>query len=228
MPGVIKWSNRDKAYKIMANNIEVTVTPDKISRLDIPKPKELTDAEALIKNGNGAQAIPMLNKIIEEYLKLNWDATASRLLADAYIANNDAAGAINVCEKIIAGDPEAAYLGEMAPSYWKALLMGDRLSKLSENVTKAIKSGDRSASAFALILRGDMIRKESDTNENASKALRDGYLRVVTLYKSVKAAQPEALYKAAQCFDKLGQSSRADAMRTTLKGEYASSEWALK
>ena len=230
MPGTIKWSVRDKGYKIKARggNVEVSIAIDKVARLLIPKPKALTDAETLIKKGSGAQAISMLNKVIAGYVKLNWDETATRLLAEAHIANGDASSAIKVCEKIIVGNKEAAYLGEMAPTYWKALLMGDRVSKLDGFVTKAVKSGDRTASAFALILRGDMIRKESDTNENASKALRDGYLRVVTLYKSVKTAQPEALYKAAQCFDKLGQSSRADKMRTTLKDEFASSQWALK
>ena len=170
----------------------------------------------------------MLDKVINGYTKLNWDETATRLLAEAHLANNDASSAIKVCEKIISGNEEAAYLGEMAPTYWKALLMGDRVAKLGDFVTKAVKSGDRTASAFALILRGDMIRKESDTNENASKALRDGYLRVVTLYRSVKSAQPEALYKAAQCFDKLGQSSRADKMRSTLKDDFSSSPWARK
>lgn len=230
MPGIIKWSVRDKGYKIKARggNVEVSIAADKVSKLLIPKPKILVDAETLIQRGDAAQAIPLLDKVIEEYKKLNWDESATRLLADAHIVNGDASSAIKVCEQIISGNPEAAYLGELAPSYWKALLMGDRVSRLEEYVTKAIKSGDRYASAFALITRGDIIRKESDTTENASKALRDGYLRVVTLYKSVVDAQPEALYKAAQCFDKLGQSSRADKMRTTLKREFASSEWALK
>ena len=38
----------------------------------------------------------------------------------------------------------------------------------------------------------------------------------------------QALYKAAHCFEKLGQSGRADSMRTTLKKTYASSPWAAK
>lgn len=230
MPGTIKWSVRDKGYKIKAKggNVELSIPEDKVFKLIIPKPKSLTDAEALIKKGSGAQAIPMLKKIIKGYTKLTWDETATRLLAEAYLANGNASSAIKVCEKIISGNKEAAYLGEIAPIYWKALLMGDRLSKLEKLVTEAVKKGDRTSSAFALILRGDMIRKESDTNESAAKALRDGYLRVVTLYKSVKSAQPEALYKAAQCFDKLGQSSHSDMMRTTLKDEFASSPWALK
>lgn len=230
MPGTIQWSNRDKAYKIKAKggNVEIAIEADKIDRLVIPKPKDLTTAEALVKKGDGAQAIPLLKKVIDGYYKLNWDESATRLLADAYIANDDAKSAIAVCEKMISADPDKAYLGEMAPSYWKALLMAGRVATLNDLVTKAVKCGDRNASAFALIMRGDMIRKTGDTDPNAAKALRDGYLRVVTLYKGIKAAQPEALYKAAKCFDKLGQSSRADQMRTTLKDEFGSSEWALK
>jgi len=228
----IKWKSRDKAYAVTktgAVKIELLMTQDSIDRLEIPKPQELSAVEASLKSGgNAASAIPVLTKIITDYYMLNWDKLATRLLADAYLKNNDAANAITVCEKIIASNPEAAYSGDIAPAYWSALLMGDRVSKLGDLITKAVKSGDRSTSAFALIVRGDMILKESDTNENAKKALRDGYLRVVTLYSGIKAAQPEALYKAAKCFDKLGQSSRADQMRTTLKGEYGSSEWARK
>ncbi|MDA3926369.1 MAG: tetratricopeptide repeat protein [Kiritimatiellae bacterium] len=229
---VIKWKSRDNAYAVTktgAVKIELLMTLDTIDRLDIPKPKELETVQAgLKKGGNAAAAIPILIKIITDYNMLNWDKTATRLLADAYIKNNDASKAIKVCEKIISSNPEEAYKGDLAPVYWNALLMGDRVSKLDDLITQAIKSGKRSSSAFALIMRGDMINKASDTNENAKKALRDGYLRVVTLYSGIKAAQPEALYKAAKCFDKLGQTSRADQMRTTLKGEFSSSEWALK
>jgi len=232
LDGVITWKSRDKAYGIKtagAGNVELTMGLDLIDRVIIPKPAELTAVEAALKKGDSAAAaIPVLNRIINDYFMLTWDKTATRLLADAYIKSGDAANAIKVCEKVVAADPEAAYQGEMAPGYWAALLMGDRVAKLEELIVKAIKNGDRPTSAFALIMRGDMINKAGDTNENAKKALRDGYLRVVTLYSGIKAAQPEALYKAAKCFDKLGQSSRADQMRTKLKGEYGSSEWALK
>ena len=226
----IKWNARDKAYAVKKTaKVELLMGQDMIERLIIPKPKELTKVEAAIKKGGSVvSVIKVLNKIITDYYMLNWDHIATRLLAEAYVINGEAAKAIKVCEKVIAINPEMAYTGEMAPAYWAALLMGDRSVKLGDLVTKAIKSGDRSTSAFALIMRGDMIQKESSTNESAKKALRDGYLRVVTLYSGIKAAQPEALYKAAVCFEKLGQTSRADQMRTTLEGEYGSSEWARK
>ncbi len=229
MEGVIKWKVREKVYAITAkNNVELELAPANIKEMQIPKPKELDAAIASVQQGSAAAAIPILEKIAADYLMMQWDTVATRLLADAYVKAGEPEKAIRVCEKVIASNPEAAYLGEMAPAYWQALLKANRTSKVEDLLAKAVKSGSRESSAFALTMRGDVILASGETNEIAKKALRDGYLRVVTLYKSEKAAQPEALYKAAKCFEKLGQSSRADQMRTTLKSEFASSEWARK
>jgi len=228
--GVIKWKVREKAYAITAKggNVELEMAPANISDVQVPRPKELDAAIASMSQGNAAAAVPVLEKLANDYLMLQWDKPATRLLAEAHLASGSADKARQVCEKVIAANPEAAYLGEMAPAYWKALLKSDRVAKVEDLMAKAIKSGDRTASASALIMRGDVILAAGDTNENARKALRDGFLRVITLYKSEKAVQPEALYKAAKCFEKLGQSSRADQMRSALKSEYGSSEWARK
>lgn len=228
--GTIKWNIRDKAYGVTAKGgkVELQMAPANISDIQIPRPKALDAAIADIQSGNAASAVPVLEKLVTEYLMLKWDTVATRYLAEAYVKAGDPNKAIRVCEKVIMLNPEAAYLGEMAPAYWQALLKGDRVSKVEDLLTKAVKSGDRLASANALIVRGDVILAGGDTAENARKALRDGYLRVVTLYRNEKAAQPEALYKAAKCFEKLGQTARADQMRTTLKGEFSSSEWSRK
>jgi tetratricopeptide (TPR) repeat protein len=229
--GTISWRPREKAYAVVqrgGNNVEILMTQDKIKELQIPRPNELVAAIDKIQKGDAASAIPLLEKVSKLYQMLTWDTVATRYLAEAYLKDGDADKAIDVCEGVIRFNPEAAYLGEMAPVYWDSLLKKDRSSKVEELLTQAIKSGDRSASAFAQIKRGDIILKGGDTPEIAKKALRDGYLRVVTLYKAQRDAQPEALYKAAKCFDKLGQSGRADSMRTTLKTEFGASEWAHK
>ena len=228
--GDIKWSVRDKAYAITIKGqpIELMMKPEEISDLQIPRPAELDTALNAMQQGNAAAAIPMLEKIANDYLMLKWDGPATRYLAEALVQAGKADEAIRVCEKVIAANPEAAYLGEMAPAYWQALLKRDRVSKVDELLAKAIKTGDRTASAHALVMRGDLILAGGDTAENAKKALRDGYLRVITLYTSERSAQPEALYKAAKSFEKMGQTGRADKYRTQLKGEYAASEWARK
>ena len=229
-PGDIKWSARDKAYvfKETGRAVELTMRPDEIADVQVPRPKELDTAIDAIRQGNAAAAVQPLEKIANDYLMLQWDKVATRYLAEALVQSGKADEAIRVCEKVIAADAEAAYLGEMAPAYWQALIKRERASKAEELISKAIKSGDRLASANALIARGDLILASGDTAEATKKALRDGYLRVVTLYKGERAAQPEALFKAAKCFEKLGQTARADQMRTTLKGEFAASEWAGK
>ena len=229
-PGEIKWLPRDKAYGITmaGQNIELTMKPDEIADLQIPRPAELDTAINAMQQGNAAAAIPVLEKIANDYLMLKWDGPATRYLAEALVQAGKADEAIRVCEKVVAANPEAAYLGEMAPAYWQALLKRDRVSKVEELLAKAIKTGDRTASARALVMRGDLILAGGDTAENAKRALRDGFLRVVTLYTSERAVQPEALYKAAKCFEKMGQTGRADKYRTQLKGEYGASEWARK
>ncbi len=228
--GEIKWKVREKAYAITAKGgkVELEMAPANISDVQIPRPKELDAAIASIQQGSAAAAIPVLEKLANDYLMLQWDRVATRYLADACVKAGDAEKAIRVCDRVIAANADAAYLGEMAPVYWQALLKAGRGSKVEDLLAKAVKSGDREASAFALTMRGDVILASGDTGETVKKALRDGYLRVVLLYKSEKAAQPEALYKAAKCFEKLGQSARADQMRSTLKSDFAASEWASK
>ena len=76
------------------------------------------------------------------------------------------------------------------------------------------------ASAAALVMRGDIIVSTSnDAPDKLKDALRDGYLRVVLMYKDPECAREraEACMKAAQCFDKLGQSARAEKLRQEAK-----------
>ena len=230
--GNIRWSTRDKAYVVTKGNIELQVKESDVDVLDIDKPASFDAAVEQVQKGQGAAAIPALQKITKDYQHLQWDKVAGRYLADAYIAASKAEDALKTCQNIISGEPSAAYKGELAPAYWKALLALGRTPKLESELAKAAKSGDRFSSGSALILRGDVILKAGNESADAAKqALTDGYLRVVYLYNDQEVAsrlQPEALYKAALCFEKLGQSGRADDMRTTLKKKYASSPWAAK
>lgn len=226
--GVLKWKVREKAYNVTANNMDLEVPLASVAELQIAKPKELENAEKQMAGGNATVAVPLLEKIAKDYFMLKWDKPAIRLLAEAYMKAGENDKAIKLCESLVAADPSVEYLGEIAPIYWQVLLKAGKTAKAEGLVVKAIKSGDRLASAFALIMRGDLVLATGDTPDNAKKALRDGYLRVITIYKSETEAQPEALFKAAKCFEKTGQSGRADQMRSELKKNFAGSEWAQK
>jgi len=230
--GAIRWSPRDKAYVVMKGKIELQFKATDVAELDIEKPAAFDAAVAQVARGQGAAAVPVLRKIVKEYAHLQWDKAAGRYLAEAYVAADKPADALKVCNDIIDGEPSAAYRGELAPAYWSALLSLNRRSPLEKNLEKAAKSNDAFARGAALIMRGDIAMKDGNESADAcKKALTDGYLRVVFLYRDPKVAdrlQPEALYKAAHCFDKLSQSGRADFMRTELKRTYAASPWANK
>ena len=81
-----------------------------------------------------------------------------------------------------------------------------------------------SGMAGALIVRGDMLKKEGRTAD----ALKDGYLRCVFLFVQEKTAHAEALYKASLAFDELHQPTYAERMRQTLLSDHKDSEFARK
>ena len=234
--GAVKWNHRAKSYTITQKqgnaSIDVEVPAADVTDLNIAKPANIDAAIAQVQKGQGAAAIGILQGIVKEYSHLQWDKIAGRYLVEAYLAANRGEDALKSAQAIIASDPGAAFVGELAPAYWQALLKLNQKPKLEAALAKAAASGDRFSSGAAFTLRGDIIMQEGgESADAAKKALADGYLRVVLMYTDQPVAaklRPEALYKAAQCFEKLGQSGRAEAMRGELKKLYPNTLWAMK
>ena len=148
---------------------------------------------------------------------LVWDKPAGRYLVEAYISANNAQKAFEIATSIINEDKSAAWKGDLAPAYWQALLKLGKTQQLEGLVKKAAISGDRAASANALVMRGDMILASEGTSpESCRKALTDAYLRVVLMYadEPCRDARIDAMQRAADCFDKLGQAARAEQLRS--------------
>jgi len=229
--GVIGWSAREKKYSVTKGNIATQYALQEVDVLDIEQPAAFRSAIALVEKGQGTAAIPALEKIVKEYAHLQWDKPAGRYLAQAYLDNGKPNDALKVCEGIIDGESSAAYKGDLVPAYWGALLQLNKRKPLEKNLEKAMKE-DRFSRGAALIMRGDIAMKDGNESPDAcKKALTDGYLRVVYLYTDPEVAgklQPEALYKAARCFEKIGNATQALVMRDELKRSYASSPWANK
>jgi hypothetical protein len=231
LQGKIRWLAAQKKYIVMTTRpgtqtiIEVELQPGQVAQISVPQPRELAPAvQAVRSGGNVAAAILALEKIVREYAMLQWDEPAARALAEAQLASNNPDAAIKACEVVIAMKPQAAYMGELAATYWQALLKANRSAKLNALLNDAVAKGGREASASALIMRGDMLMERKQPRE----ALKDGYLRVVVLYENVRGIQPEALYKAAKAFEALQQNPNAEKMRTRLRAKYPGSEYARK
>ena len=218
--GDIKWHGRDKKYVIEKGKITKEFALADVTSLDIPKPAGYDKAVSAVEGGQGASAIPILTKIVADYRMLQWDKPAGRYLAMAHIAAGNAQKAYDVCSPIVAEDRSAGWSGDLASAYWQALLKLGKREQLEGLLKKAATSGNRQASAAALVMRGDIIVQGSnDAGEELKKALRDGYMRVVLMYQDQECRRErgEALLKAASCFDKLGQAARAENLRAQAK-----------
>lgn len=218
--GDVKWHARDKKYIIEKGKITKEFKLADVTSLDIPKPAGYDKAVQAVENGQGASAVGVLSKIVADYRMLQWDKPAGRYLALAHLAAGNAQKAYDVCSPIVAEDKAAGYSGDLAAAYWQALLKLGKRDELEKMLKKAATSGDRPASAAALVMRGDIIVAAShDSPEELKKALRDGFMRVVLMYQDADCVRErrEALQKAAACFDKMGQAARAENLRAQMK-----------
>ena len=230
MRGNLRWLNSAKEYRVSDGKREASFKADDVERVEVDRPAALAQAIKRVQTNQGlAAAIASLEEVVKAYGHLTYDLEAARWLAAAYLQQGNAAKAVSTCETIIRDNPEAAYKGEMAVSYWEALIKDGKASKLNLLLDKAIASGDSEAAANALVKRGDAIMARGSSRANCEEALREGYLRVILLYADPQSdAYAEALYKGAKAFDGMSQGSRANKLRETLKRDCASSVWARK
>ena len=224
LTGDIKWQSRGKQYVVSVKKGQTMVDMERkldvVTRLDIPKPAGYDKAVQAVEAGQGTAAIPVLSKIVSDYRMLVWDKPAGRYLALAYLAAGNAQKAYEVCLPIISEDKAAGYTGDLAAAYWQALLKLGKREQLESLLKKAASCGDRQTSAAALVMRGDIIVAASnDSPEELRKALRDAYLRVYLMYQDAECQRErtEAMLKAADCLDKLGQKQRGENLRAQAK-----------
>lgn len=224
LSGDIRWQSGKKQYVISVKKGKTLLDMERslsdVVSLDIPEPEGFAKAVAEVESGNAAAAANVLQKIVSDYRMLVWDKKAARYLVFAQLAAGNAQKAVEACETLIKDDKSAAYSGDLAPAYWEALLKLGRNDQIEKLLKKAATSGDRTASAAALVMRGDMIVAAANDNaEQLKAALADGYMRVVLMYQDEACVKvrKDALTKAAVVFDKLGQGARAEKLRAQAK-----------
>ena len=219
----IRFKKSTQEYIITLPNDQDTSLPkDKVKAVQVDKPAKYDQAATLFKSGAYDAAIPILDEMSVEYYMLNpWDVWVMDMLGTCYAKKNQPDKAAATYKKLFSNIRPTAVTPEMQRRFWDALVAIDDKS-LARELESAIAKGTRDNAAAAHIARGDMLQKQG----NISEALLD-YLRVVLLYEQVKTLQPEALYKAAQCLDKL-RDTRAEEFRKRLATEYGQSEWAMK
>ena len=222
--GDIKWQPRTKSYLLTYKKGNTNVSAEyplaDVVSLDMPRPAGYDKAVEAVQRGQGAGAIPVLEKIVKDYKMLQWDKPAGRYLVEAYLAANRVEDAYKTASGIVSDDKSAAYSGELAPAYWQTLLKLGKMQQLESALKKAAAAGDRATSAEALLVRGDIIINQGgDTPDVLKQALTDAYLRVALMYpdEPCRQVRANAMMKCAACFDKLGMAARAESMRSQAK-----------
>lgn len=225
-PCMLMWKPASKVYVVKQGNMTREVSPESIQAMVVAPPAGWDEIMKRVRSANPATAIPQLQKVMQDYVMLEYDGKAGAIAAQIYLKQGKAQEALKICEKVVQTNKRAAYASDMAPFYWEALIATGKTASLPNMLNRAISSGNRTISAAALIARGDLLRSEDKNME----ALKDGYLRVVYLYNSETSKQPEAIYKAFETFNKLGQTTYAEKMRSLMlkNSTYKKSEWAKK
>ena len=219
--GMTRWQPAKKQYLVSvkqgAIETQMEISPADVVKVEVPTPQNLRQA---VQTKNTAQ----LEAIMKQYVMLQYDVVAGNYLARIYLGQNKPADALRACQAVIASNPEAGTASDLAPVYWKSLLATGQGANLGPILDEAIRTAPPAIAAGALNVRGDLLRAEKKDRE----ALADGYLRVIIFHRQQREAMSEALYKAMETFEALGQTPYAEKMRTELLARYSDSEEAKK
>ncbi len=226
LKGTVKWLAISKQYEIRpeGSSVAYKLAPGDVADIQVARPAELDAAVKNARSGRTAQAVPVLEKIMRDYTMLEHDVVAAQYLAQCYMKTKDPRKAASMCDRVMASNPRAAEDAGFAGIYWQALLETDQYGKLDRMLEIAIKGESRELAAVAQLRRGDISKQKG----NLDDALIDGYLRTVVFFQSVRSVQPEALFKAAQCFQEKGQHPYAEKMRKELLSSYPQSDYARR
>lgn len=226
LKGMVKWQATTKQYVIQPDGspVQFKLPPSDVAEIQVAEPAELAPAIKQVQAGSYTAALPVLEKVLKDYTMLQYDVIAAQYLAQSYLKTKDPRKAVTMCDRVVRSNPKALENPGFAGIYWQGLLETEQYLKLDKALTIAIKGGSRELAAVAQLRRGDIARQKGDLDD----ALIDGYLRTVIFFSSIKNVQPEALYKAAKCFEEKGQHSYAEKMRKELLSSYPQSEYAKK
>ncbi len=176
-----------------------------------------------VEEGNYEEAISGLRRVIEEYRFLGWDHRARRFLARALTGVDRFEDAVATFEQLFEDDPMARTEPAVQEAYLLALQgMGAR-EKLLPMLGEVIRDGERRPAAKAQMIRGNLRLEEGQTEQ----ALYD-FLRTARLFRSVIELQPEALYRVADCYERLGLHEKAQPYIERLQEEFPESDYAQR
>ena len=223
VPGkTIEWHEAQQEYVVISGETSVPVPRAQVARVVTDRPAELDQAAGQVRSRLYGQAIPTLEAIVKKYRMLNWDAEAGKMLAQCYLETNDPKKAVAAMENLFSVTTRDQVSASLQMTYWKALLSSGANVALRKELDKVIGSATPDMVCAAYLMRGNMFLKMGSEDD----ALSD-FLKIITLFQSQKAAQPEALYRAAELLSKTNDPRGAE-FRKKLIQDYPGNEFSMK
>jgi len=203
-------------------------------RLDVPPPAAYEKGIAALKSGNTKEAITLLKPLADRFagLPIAWAMDSLMQLGEAYLEQKDvsaAQAAFDTLKKFYPNTPQAQAVDVKNARVLYALQKFDDAIKaikvyLDPQLKKDFLPADQEVPVSeALVLMGDCLAAKGQLNE-----AMDNYLKVVTLYDYDDARKAEALFKAAQTLEKLGNWRRAKDCYSDLLADAPDSPYAAE
>jgi tetratricopeptide (TPR) repeat protein len=219
----IKWFEVRQEYQVEgADGSMIPVPAAEVDSLTITKPAEFDKAAQAMTARQYDAAIPILEDLAVRYKRLQWDARARELLANAYFAKTDFKKAAQVMGDLMENTPREQITTEQFGLYWTALMGAQMTAVLKKQLNEAIGGDSKTLAALAIVRRGDLNRADGKRED----AVLD-YLRAVLMYEEAREVHPEALFKAIQVLDEM-RDPRADELKKKLLSLYPNSPFARK
>ncbi len=193
------------------------------TRVVVAEPTGFQDLRRKVEESQYEEVISGLREIIEQYRFLGWDHRARRLLGRALTGIGRYQDAVTHLESLFEEDPGARAEPDVQEAYLLALEGAREHDKLLPMLDEVIRQGGRQPAARAQMIRGNLRMEEGEIE----KALYD-FLRTATLFRTMIEFQPEALYRAAVCYEQLGQSEKAQRFIERLQTEFPESDYAQR
>ncbi len=146
------------------------------------RPKQLEQAERLLQNEQGEQAVPLLKQVKSAYRFLEWDQTAILLLANYYYHAGQFLEAVVEFEAL----DQLTDL-ELQARHRDAVLKTGNRERICSMLETDISTGSREAAARAYLMRGDLKNADGDR----AGARRD-WLKVATFFNAQKESAKNA------------------------------------
>ena len=208
---------------------EISLPVSSIVRLEWPEPSELGEAKALLSAGRHADALGLLDKTLPAHAPFkdvagSWWAPleALRLRALAGLGRDiDAEVSLELLRRSKTG---AGLVPGAILDIVSALADANKPAAARKQLDlAALPADDETVAARVALLRGRLLLAENKPED----ALLS-FLRVRALHPRVAEHQPAALLGAIACYEKLGETARAEAAREQLRSRYADSPEAAK